>query len=94
MSARHRQGQDGAGDARASPNRGSFMRGPGAISIARRLLWLCPLLGLVLATVVLWAFGLSWWIGLVAALLLACPLVLAWGVLTGLDTRTSWEATP
>ena len=42
--------------------------------------WLCPTLGILLAAGVLWLFGLFWWSALLAALMLACPAILLWGV--------------
>lgn len=47
----------------------------------RRMLWICPPLGVALAAAVLYAWGLAWWTAIVAALLLVCPAVLLWGVL-------------
>jgi hypothetical protein len=48
--------------------------------LTHRHLWLCVLLGLALALVVLWALGASAWTLLLAALLLVCPLILIWGL--------------
>lgn len=42
-------------------------------------LWLCPLLGALLAAGVLLVFGVSFWTALLAALLLICPALIAWG---------------
>jgi protein-S-isoprenylcysteine O-methyltransferase Ste14 len=42
--------------------------------------WLCPALGILLATGVLRIFGLTWWSALLAALMLVCPAILLWGV--------------
>jgi protein-S-isoprenylcysteine O-methyltransferase Ste14 len=42
--------------------------------------WLCPAVGILLAAGVLRIFGLSWWSALLAALMLVCPAILAWGV--------------
>jgi hypothetical protein len=55
--------------------------GAPSISLASRLLWLCPILGLVAGAVILWVFGLSLWTAILVALLAACPLILAWLVL-------------
>lgn len=44
-----------------------------------RWLWLCPLLGILVAASVLVVFGLSFWMGLFAALLLVCPAIMVWG---------------
>jgi len=43
--------------------------------------WLCPWLGILMAAGVLMLFGLHWWSALLAALMLACPAILLWGVL-------------
>lgn len=48
---------------------------------ADRWLWLCPLLGIVLAAAVLMLFGLTIWSALLAALLLVCPATLLWGAI-------------
>jgi len=45
----------------------------------QRWLWLCPALGIAVATAVLVVFGFSWRTALLAALLLACPALLLWG---------------
>jgi len=42
-------------------------------------LWLCPLLGITVATWILVAFGLSFWTSLLVALLLVCPALMIWG---------------
>ena len=44
-----------------------------------RWLWLCPALGIAVASAVLLVFGFSWRTALLAALLLACPALLLWG---------------
>ena len=43
-------------------------------------LWLCPALAILVAALVLVAFGLSLWTGLFVAFLLFCPAVVIWGV--------------
>ena len=48
---------------------------------ANRWLWACPALMLLLAVLVLWLFGLGWWSAILAALLLVCPVLIAWGVI-------------
>jgi hypothetical protein len=47
---------------------------------ADRWLWLCPLLGVVMAAVVLMVFGFTLWGAVLAALMLVCPAILVWGV--------------
>lgn len=51
-----------------------------------RWLWLCPALSLLLAAVLLWSFGFTWWSALLAALLLACPAMLLWGA-----AQVAWD---
>lgn len=43
--------------------------------------WLCPWLGILMGAGVLMLFGVHWWSALLAALMLACPAILLWGVL-------------
>jgi membrane protein implicated in regulation of membrane protease activity len=43
-------------------------------------LWLCPGLAVLVAACVLWVYGFSWWSALLAAAMLACPLLILWGV--------------
>ena len=57
---------------------------------ADRWLWLCPILAVVIAIAVLWAFGLHWWSAVLAALMLVCPALILWGaVQIALDERRS-----
>ncbi len=44
-----------------------------------RWLWLCPLACALLAVAILVYFGVSLWSALLAALLLLCPVAVAWG---------------
>lgn len=55
------------------------MEGSPARRFANRWLWLCPLLGILVAAGVLVAFGFSIWTALLAALLLVCPALIVWG---------------
>ena len=48
---------------------------------ADRWMWLCPLVAVSLAAGVFLVFGWSAWSALLAALLLVCPVLLAWGVI-------------
>ena len=48
-----------------------------------RWVWLCPLLGIVIAAAILWLFGLSLWSAILASLFLVCPAILAWGMWQG-----------
>lgn len=46
-----------------------------------RWFWLCPLIFLALAALALLALGMTFWGAMLAALLLVCPVLVAWGVL-------------
>jgi hypothetical protein len=48
----------------------------------RRWAWLCPGLGLAMAATVFYLWGVSWWTAILAALMLACPLTILWGLIT------------
>lgn len=50
--------------------------------ISNRGGWLCPLLGLVMAAAVFYWWGLSLWTAILAALMLACPITILWGLVT------------
>ena len=43
-----------------------------------RWLWLCPIVGLAGAGVLLWAFGFTWLSALGIAFLISCPAVGIW----------------
>ena len=45
-----------------------------------RWAWLCPWLAVALAAAVFVLFGFTWWSALLAALLLACPALVLWGM--------------
>lgn len=49
---------------------------------ASRWGWLCPLLGLGMAAGVLYLWGFSLWTTILAALMLACPIMILWGLMT------------
>ncbi|WP_114970726.1 hypothetical protein [Rhodoferax ferrireducens] len=58
-----------------------------------RWLWLCPILSILLAAVVLMIFGFTFWGGLLAGLLLVCPATLVWGAIElWLDERSNRAA--
>ena len=46
-----------------------------------RLLWVCPIAFLVTAAALLWFFDFTLWTALGVALLLACPVSIAWALL-------------
>jgi hypothetical protein len=50
-----------------------------------RVFWLCLALGLPAVILLVWLFGLTWWSILITALVIACPAVMAWLLLGGLD---------
>jgi Flp pilus assembly protein TadB len=85
IEARARQGM-------SAPGRHYRFRPTGCASTSARSrrLWLCPALALVIAALVLWSFGIAWQGALLAAVLLVCPALLAWGaVQIALDERRS-----
>jgi Na+/H+-dicarboxylate symporter len=55
----------------------SFMR-----ELWRRGVWLCPLVAMGLLAGMLTLFGVRPWTALLAALLLVCPALLLWGLVT------------
>ncbi len=44
--------------------------------------WICPALGLILATLVFYMWGFTLWTSFVAALMLVCPSIILWGLIT------------
>lgn len=52
-----------------------------------RLLWICPFAAIAIAAAILWLFGLTLWTAIVAALLIGCPLAIAWSLLTERITK-------
>ncbi|MCW5660021.1 MAG: hypothetical protein KIT60_20155 [Burkholderiaceae bacterium] len=69
------------------------MHGLLRIRLADRWLWLCPLVGIVLAVAALMLFGFTFWGALLAALLLVCPAMLLWGAIeVALDERRQGAA--
>jgi fatty acid desaturase len=71
-----------APDQSVPPNAGERRPAP---SSRFRSLWLCLAVGLLAIAVLAWLFGLTWWTVLVAAVLIACPVVMAWILLGGFD---------
>ncbi|MDP3707539.1 MAG: SRPBCC family protein [Polaromonas sp.] len=57
------------------------MQGGLKTRFADRWLWLCPVLSILLAAVVLMLFGFTFWGALLAALLLVCPAMILWGAI-------------
>ncbi len=47
-----------------------------------RLLWLCPIIGLIARVVILWLFGFTLWTAAGFLLLVACPLIVVWALVT------------
>lgn len=43
-----------------------------------RLLWICPVLGLIAGGAVLWLFGTSLWTAVAFLFLIGCPLAVVW----------------
>lgn len=54
-----------------------------ALNRSLRLFWLCLSVSPLAVAVLAWFFGLTWWMALVAALVIGCPVVVAWIVLGG-----------
>lgn len=50
-------------------------------SLAERLLWICPILSVLAAAVLFWVFGLQPWTAVLAAILLGCPIAVAWALM-------------
>lgn len=46
--------------------------------LADRLLWICPVVGLLAGAAVLWIFGMTMWTAAAVVLLIACPLAGVW----------------
>lgn len=55
------------------------MTASGTHRLVDRWLWLCPLVAILVVPWVLVAFGVSFWTGLFAALLMVCPVLIVWG---------------
>lgn len=53
-----------------------------AHNVMSRWLWLCPGLGLILATLVFYMWGLALWTAILAALMLVCPSIILWELIT------------
>ena len=49
-------------------------------SLLTRLLWLCPLVSIALAALLLWLSGATLWTAAIAGLLLGCPIAVAWAL--------------
>jgi len=60
-----------------------------APSLAERLLWICPILSLLAAGALFWLFGIEPWTALLAAILLGCPIAIAWALMGARRRRNS-----
>ena len=49
-------------------------------SLLTQLLWLCPLVSIALAALLLWLSGATLWTAAIAGLLLGCPIAVAWAL--------------
>jgi hypothetical protein len=58
-------------------------------SLAERVLWICPILSVLAAGVLFWLFGLVPWTALLAAILLGCPIAIAWALVGARRRRNS-----
>lgn len=54
-----------------------------------RWLWLCPVISILLAALVLYLFGFTWWSAILVAVLLVCPATVIWGGV--LMARDAWN---
>lgn len=64
-----------------------MLRVPGLLpvfahNVMSRWVWICPALGLILATLVFYLWGFTLWTSIVAALMLVCPSIILWGLIT------------
>lgn len=64
-----------------------MLRVPGLLpafehNVLSRWVWICPALGLILATLVFYLWGFTLWTSIVAALMLVCPSIILWGLIT------------
>ena len=50
-------------------------------SLSDRLLWLCPIVGLLAGVVIVWLFGFTLWTALAFVFMIACPSTVAWVLL-------------
>jgi hypothetical protein len=64
---------------RPSPAR-SISSDADAPRLGDRLFWLCVPIGIIAAIVLLLLFDLSWWSAVGIALLIACPMIVAWAL--------------
>jgi Flp pilus assembly protein TadB len=62
-----------------------------SVRLIDRLLWVCPILALVAAALLLWLFGLTLWTAVAVVLLVACPLCVVW-VLTAQRAQKANES--
>jgi len=51
-------------------------------SLGGRLLWLCPIIGLIAGAAIFWLFGFTLWSAAGFLLLAACPLAVAWALIS------------
>lgn len=58
-------------------------------SLAEQLLWICPVVSVSAAGVLFWLFGLEPWTAFAAAILLGCPVAVAWALMGARRRRGS-----
>ena len=58
-------------------------------SLAERLLWICPIVSVLAAGVLFSVFGLEPWTAVLAAILLGCPIAVAWALMGARRQRNS-----
>jgi hypothetical protein len=59
--------------------------------LADRLLWLCVPIGIVAVVVILLLFRLSLWSAVGIALLIACPMIVAWALFAERGLPRLWR---
>ena len=65
-----------------------------APSLSDRLLWLCPVIGLIAGAAILWLFGFTLWTALAFVFLIACPYVVIWVLVTDRRQNSIWSKKP
>lgn len=81
-----------------NPDNSSDLKPPNSAgnvpSLSDRLLWLCPIIGLIAGAAILWLFGFTLWTALAFAFLIACPLVVAWALVIDRQQNSIWRKRP
>ena len=59
-----------------------------------RLLWVCPIMGLMAGAAILWLFGIGLWSMVAFLFLIGCPLVVAWLLMIERQENTASRKRP